>query len=139
MRLDVIGFKNEENEFHSTTASAPHKGALPELLQTLTKLLGDDNFEKTLHWNRDPEEFDFYFAKLDDEVRFEIYEYPTAERSEKELCFAHLGFIQEFCEAFFLTFTQLYEDRETDEFEANWKQPFPFEDFTEFGKALKFL
>lgn len=134
-----VGFKNKENEFHSTTAHTPHKGVLSELLQTLTKLLGDENFEKTLLWNRNPEEFDFYFAKLNDEVRFEIYQYPTEERLEKELCFVHIGFIQDFCESFFLTFTQLYEDRETDEFEANWKQPFPFEDFKKFSQTLNIL
>ncbi len=29
-------------------------------------------------------------------------------------------------------FIQLYEDRETDEFEFNWRQPFPHEEFEKF-------
>ena len=32
---------------------------------------------------------------------------------------------------------QLYEDRETDEFEFNWRQPFPFEEFENFKSKLK--
>lgn len=131
-----IGFENAENEFNSTTAHAPYKDVLAEILQTLTQLLGTEEFEKTLKWNRNPEEFDFYFAKIGDEVRFELYQFPTAERLEKELCFVHIGDIEEFCESFYDTFSQLYEARETDEFEANWHQSFPFEDFSNFEKTL---
>ena len=131
-----IGFKNAENEFNSTTAYTPYNQVLPEILQILTRLLKFEEFEQVVKWNRNPEEFDFYFAKIGDEVRFELYQYPTNERLEKELCFAHIGDIQEFCESFYDTFSQLYEARETDEFEANWHQPFPFEDFKNFEIAL---
>ena len=39
-------------------------------------------------------------------------------------------------EAFALTFDQLYEDRNTDEFEFNWRQPFPYSAYEEFKKRV---
>lgn len=131
-----VGFKNNNNEFSSTTAHAPHKNALPELLETLTKLLGIEDFEKILLWNRNPEEFDFVFGKKGNQILFEVYEYPTAERLSKEKVFIHNGDAREFCQAFYETFEQLYEARETDEFEQNWHQPFPFTEFKKLGNTL---
>jgi len=52
-----IGFDDGVNEFHTTTAHAPHKLALPQLMQILTELSdarGEQN-EYILKWNRDPE------------------------------------------------------------------------------------
>ena len=36
-----IGFDDGTVEFHTTTAHAPHEGALPELLKILTALLDE--------------------------------------------------------------------------------------------------
>ena len=59
----------------------------------------------------------------------EIYQYPTDERdaAERELGLLAYGHgrrcrLQSFAE----TFDQLYADRDTDEFEFNWRQPFPY-------------
>jgi hypothetical protein len=136
-----IGFKDAHGEFKTTTAHAPHGRVLPKLLGILTSLLDreHDNNEYVLEWNRDPEEFDFRFLRSDGgNVLFEVYQYPTEERelAERELVFAHLGEIGEICEAFADTFKQLYEDRETDEFEFNWRQPFPIEAFERFRAQL---
>jgi len=135
-----IGFKDALGEFNTTTAHSPHRLALPQLLEVLSSLLNNDSAgEYTLKWNRDPEEFDFRFLKSEDSsILFEVYHYPTEERelAERELVFAHLGTVQELCEAFAETFEQLYKDRETDEFEFNWRQPFPFEEFERFRTKL---
>ena len=40
------------------------------------------------------------------------------------------------CRAFAATFDQLYADRETDEFEFNWRQPFPFQAYEEFKQRI---
>jgi hypothetical protein len=135
-----IGFDDGETEFHTTTAHAPHELALPELLQILTALLTDSpQTEYLLKWNRDPEEFDFQFARAGDEVLLEIYQYPTEEReaSDRELVFSHRGLIREVCGSFFETFAQLYEDRETDEFQFNWRQPFPYAEYERFSALMK--
>jgi len=136
-----IGFKDARGEFSTTTAHAPHHLALPQLLKILSELTEESSAgaEYILPWNRDPEEFDFRFLRSKGEsVIFEVYQYPTNERelSERELVFAHLGLVQELCEAFAETFDQLYADRETDEFEFNWRQPFPQKEFDRFKASL---
>src|SRR5215510_5645420 len=128
-----IGFDDGASEFHTTTAHAPHESALPELMNLLTSLIddGSQRNEYVLKWNRDPEEFDFRFVRNGDQLLLEIYQYPSEERdeSEKELVFSHTGTVSEVCSAFAETFDQLHEDRNTDEFEFNWRQPFPYKEF----------
>jgi hypothetical protein len=135
-----IGFDDGETEFHTTTAHAPHELALPELLRILTALLGKNpQNEYLLKWNRDPEEFDFRFVRAEDEVLIEIYQYPTEEREAwtRELVFSHRGLTADVCGSFFETFAQLYEDRETDEFQFNWRQPFPYAEYERFSDLVK--
>jgi hypothetical protein len=136
-----IGFAGEREEFHTTTAHAPHERALPELLGILTALL-DRNAaanDFTLAWNRNPEEFDFRFIRSEENLRLEIYQYPSDERcaAERQLVFAHDGSVADICQAFYETFAQLYADKNTDEFEFNWRQPFPLAEFQTFERALK--
>ena len=131
-----IGFDDGVSEFHTTTAHAPHEFALPELMKILTSL-ADGNSpqnEYVLKWNRDPEEFDFRFVRSRENLLLEIYQYPTDERhtAERELVFSHKGTVAEAITSFGETFEQLYQDRETDEFEFNWRQPFPYKEFEEF-------
>lgn len=142
-----IGFSDGVNEFHTTTAHAPHETALPDLMRILTALAADggdgtgregvSSGEYLLKWNRDPEEFDFRFVRSGADVTIEIYEYPTEERdaTTRELVYSHTGPVAEIVRAFAVTFGRLYEDRDTDEFEFNWRQPFPYREYEEF-KAL---
>lgn len=138
-----IGFDDGASEFHTTTAHAPHELALSESLQILTNLLDENSPTKEylLKWNRDPEAFDFRFRRDGDDLLLEIYQYPTDDResTERELVFSHSGAVREVCEAFSATFEHLYADRETDEFEFNWRQPFPFEEYENFRAALNRL
>jgi len=135
-----IGFEDGENEFRTTTAHAPHETALPDLMQILTKLADPASAENEflLRWNRDPEEFDFRFVREGEDVLIEIYQYPTDERdaTERELVYSHRGTVKEVVAAFAETFEQLYEDRNTDEFEFNWRQPFPYREFEEFKARM---
>jgi hypothetical protein len=136
-----IGFEDGAGEFHTTTAHAPHERALPELLRILTGLLDENSTtdEYVLHWNRNPEEFDFRFAKDGENVALEIYQFPTEARlgAERELRFSHRGPIRDVCRSFAETFNQLYADRETDEFEFNWRQPFPYREYEEFKQKAQ--
>jgi hypothetical protein len=136
-----IGFEDGVAEFHTTTAHAPHAMALPELMQILTALLDSEAPESDyiLKWNRDPEEFDLRFVRAGDELTLEIYQYPTDEREPalREMVFSHRGTVREICDAFAVTFEQLYQDRDTDEFEFNWRQPFPFREYERFQLGIR--
>ena len=136
-----IGFNDGVNEFHTTTAHAPHELALTELLQILSALLDSESQhnEYVLKWNRDPEEFDFVFLREGENLLLEIYQYPTDERetNERELVFVHRGTVADVVGSFASTFEQLYADKDTDEFEFNWRQPFPYKEFEEFKVRME--
>jgi hypothetical protein len=135
-----IGFDDGVEEFHTTTAHAPHEKALTELMQILTDLADTTGPQAsyTLKWNRDPEEFDFQFFRDGENVLLQIYQYPTEDReeTEREMVFAHSGTVGDVVRAFEETFDQLYADRDTDEFEFNWRQPFPYAEFEEFKSKI---
>ena len=135
-----IGFEDGVNEFHTTTAHAPHETALPDLMLILSALAdpASSQNEYVLPWNRDPEAFDFRFVRDGGNLLFEIYQYPSEERdaTERELVYSHPGTVSEVVEAFAETFQQLHADRDTDEFEFNWRQPFPVDEFSKFKLAI---
>ena len=136
-----IGFSDRQNEFQTTTAHAPYRLALSQLLKILTSLMDPNsaNHEYILKWSRDPEEFDLRFLRnAAGGLLFEVYQYPTGERelAERNLVFSHFGTVDDVVPAFAVTFDQLYEDRETDEFEFNWHQPCPMREFDEFRQRL---
>jgi len=136
-----IGFEDGISEFHTTTAHAPHESALPELMRILTALAdpASPENEYVVKWNRDPEEFDFRFLRNGEKLLIEIYQYPTDERDhgERELVFSHDGTVGVVLNAFAATFEQLYADRETDEFEFNWRQTFPQNAYEKFIRTVK--
>jgi len=135
-----IGFDDGVSEFHTTTAHAPHGSALPELLGILTALLDEHAAENNyrLKWNRDPEEFDFEFTRNGEKLSIQIYQYPTEERDqgEREMVFSHEGDVLSVAKSFAATFEQLYLDRETDEFEFNWRQAFPLKEYDDFRARI---
>ena len=138
-----IGFYDGESEFHTTTACEPHSRALSEILQGLSALLdaGNEKKEIKVAWSRNPEAYNFFFTRAGEVVFFQVVEYPTFNhlQSQGEIVFSHHGNVLEFCRSFYLTFAQLYEDKDTDEFEYNWRQPFPLEEFRNFENKVKFL
>jgi len=135
-----IGFSDGASEFHTTTAHAPYEGALGDLMKILTRLSDQSTPENeyVLRWNRDPEEFDLRFLRNGEKLTFEIYQYPTDERdtAERELVFSHEGSVGAVVAAYAETFEQLYADRDTDEFEFNWRQPFPHAEYQEFRSLI---
>jgi len=135
-----IGFTDGVSEFHTTTAHAPHETAIPDLMRILSALAdpASSQNEYVLPWNRDPEAFDFRFVRDGGKLLIEIYQYPSEERdaAERELVYSHPGTVSEVIESFAETFQQLYADRETDEFEFNWRQPFPYKEFEEFKARI---
>ena len=132
-----IGFEYPGGEFHTTTAYSPHKTALADVLKTITGLVSTaEPFERTLKWNRDPEEYDFIFSSNGDTARIKIIEYPTVERLTGENVFEYEGEALQIAKAFNSTFQQLYDEKDIDEFEENWHQKFPFAEFEELKRAV---
>jgi hypothetical protein len=133
----AVGLKHAGGEYNTTTAHTPHETVLADLLQTVTKLVTTgDSFTRTLKWNRDPEEYDFKFSSNGGEATLEVIEYPTAEREAGENVFSYTGDAHQMAAAFAKTFQQMYEERDIDEFEANWHQKFPQKEFERLKNAV---
>ncbi|MFV0388124.1 MAG: hypothetical protein ACK5NT_05155 [Pyrinomonadaceae bacterium] len=132
-----IGLSDERSEFNTTTADEPYSSALSELLATLVMLVRLENFDHTLKWNRNPEEYDFKFGKNGDSASLEVIEYAGSVRENGSRVFEHIGNPLQMAEAFCETFQQLYEERNVDEFEENWHHSFPFEEFSNLEKAVR--
>ena len=135
-----IGFDNGENEFHTTTAHTPYETALSDILKSLTALIGEDGDQIIFKvpWSRNPEAYNLFFVRHGGTAFLQVVEYPTFDHLNEEgkIVFTHCGSVEEFCQTFAETFNQLYADRETDEFEFNWRQPFPIREFEEFKKKF---
>lgn len=136
-----VGFADGENEFHTTTAHAPHHQALPNLIDALADASDEnaDGLQFLVQWNRNPEEFDFWLKRNGKNIALEIWQYPTGKRhtDEREKVFQTTGDALQICQAFYATFAQMREDIHVDEFEQNWRQPFPEKEFKKFAEKLK--
>ena len=135
-----IGFDDGKSEFHTTTAYTPHSTALNDILRGLTSLL-TANYPKdefVIPWSRNPEEFDLRFKREGQNVQFDLIQYPTHNRvnGQGETVFSFEGDVRDFCRSFYRTFEQLYQEKDTDEFEFNWRQPFPYKEFEEFKTRM---
>jgi hypothetical protein len=135
-----IGLQGASGEFRTTTAYAPHKNALPELMDALAEMAIEDGseFTHTLKWNRDPEEYDFVLSRERDTATLEVFEYPTGERDpeERKRVFSHTGDARQTASAFFETFRQLHEERGVDDFRENWHQEFPYISYEKLQRSL---
>ncbi len=134
-----IGLQGASGEFRTTTAYAPHKNALAELMDALAEMaLGGSEFSRTLKWNRDPEEYDFVLIRSGDSATLEVFEYPTSARDpeNRELVFSHTGNARQTASAFFETFRQLFEEKGVDDFRENWHQEFPYAAYENLQRSL---
>jgi hypothetical protein len=135
-----IGLSGQSGEFLTTTAHAPHKNALSELMDALAEIARSDRseFTHTLKWNRDPEEYDFVLDRSGDSATVRVFEFPTGDRDDehRELVFSHTGDARETAAAFFETFRQLYEERGVDDFIENWHQDFPYRSYENLKRSL---
>ncbi|MEZ5307132.1 MAG: hypothetical protein R2684_08315 [Pyrinomonadaceae bacterium] len=132
-----VGFKSADSEFNTTTAHAPYKNALSEILSAAAAFAsGEDFSELTVLWNRDPEEYEFNFESLDGVGSIEIVEYADSEKNDGETVFSYSGNARSIASAFEATFAQMYDERDVDEFTENWHQGFPKEGLEELRRAL---
>jgi len=136
-----VGFEGAGAEFHTTTAHTPHSTALQEILIGLSSMLESQTpkDEFVIYWSRNPEAYDFHFKRDGRNLTLEIFEFPSFERAatEREKMFEFTGGVREVCEAFYATFAHLEKEIHVDEFEFNWRQPFPQREFEKFGNTLK--
>lgn len=136
-----VGFEDGKSEFQTTTAYTPHSDALSEILKGMISLVEakapKDEF--IVKWSRNPESYDFLFIRENENVNIKVVEFPTSDREENkaEEVFTHTGNAKQVAKAFHDTFRQLYEERNIDEFEDNWHQKFPLEEYERLSEVIE--
>jgi hypothetical protein len=107
----------------TSVAHAPYD-SLVELMNALVSLL-EGREREVVRWNREPEELDFRFDARDGEVGLEVLRYADHRRASASIVFAVRAAKEELCGAFWRELRGLRRRCETDEFEQNWRRPFP--------------
>jgi hypothetical protein len=125
-----------EREFVTVVAHRPYD-SLRELLAALASLLeGADRAE--VRWNAEPEEFDFVVSVEDDGAAHLSVKRHTSHdrRDDGAEVFGYRGTLRAVCAPFCAELQTLGERGETDEFERNWRRPFPSAELRRLCAAL---
>lgn len=132
-----LGLHAGEESFVTAAASAPYD-SLRELIAGLTELL-NSNRSFTVKWNCEPDEFDFKVTSRDEGVALEVVHYATHRRSAKasRIVFSFESSKLEFCLPFWRALRDLRRHIATDEFDRNWRRPFPHAEMQQLNEAIR--
>lgn len=118
-----VSLEGRGSRLVTSVAHAPYD-SFGELLDALASLL-EGAQSAVVRWNREPEELDFRFEARGEAVSFEVVRYADHRREAGTTVFAARLTRGELCGAFWRELRGLRRRRETDEFEQNWRRPFP--------------
>src|SRR5262245_6976696 len=102
-----VGLRSGRKRFMAAMAHKPYP-SLEELMQALEATISGKP-EAIVRWNEEPEEFDFFFRRSNDRVRFEVVRYPNHKRAagQSKLAFTAEGTVNEICLPFFDTLKEM--------------------------------
>ena len=131
-----IGLKAGKANFVTAVAHLPYD-SLRDLINALTALLSGAT-AVTVKWNREPEEYDFEVHRSGDAAVLNIIRYPNHRRVKRksETVFSHKASVVSICGSFFSALDELYKDKDTDEFDKNWRREFPGAEFRELTDRM---
>lgn len=119
----------------SAFASRPYD-SLRDLAAALAALLSGAG-GALVKWNAEPEEYDFRFEARGEAVEFEVVRYAGHGRRGGRTVFALACTRLELCQPFWRELRELRRRSDRDEFEQNWRHPFPEEELRRLTKALR--
>lgn len=126
-----------DGSFVAVMSHAPYD-SLGELIRGMTALLNAGT-GFSVKWNAEPEQFDFEFKPVGDEVELNVVRYVGRGRAAdaRARVFTFRGTRAEICRPFWREFKRLRDRRDTDVFEQNWRRAFPEAELDDFTQALK--
>jgi hypothetical protein len=128
-----------EQEFVTAVSSAPYD-SLRELIEALTSLLLAAGHSFKVKWNCEPDELDFEITAEDDaRIEFRVIHYTDHRRLAEtgRTLFSHTGSKLEICLGFWRALRDLRRNIATDEFDRNWRRPFPQSEMRQLTEALR--
>ena len=127
-----------EQEFVTAVSSEPYD-SLRELIEGLTSLLTTRHGFK-VKWNCEPDELDFEAeVQAEERVSFKVMHYTNHRRQPEtgRMLFSLTGSRQEICDGFWRALRDLRRHVATDEFDRNWRRPFPQTEMQQLTEALR--
>jgi hypothetical protein len=127
-----------EQQFVTAVSSAPYD-SLRELIEGLTSLLTKRQGFK-VKWNCEPDELDFEAeAQGNERVSLRVMHYTDHRRQPEtgRLLFSLTASRLEICDGFWRALRDLRRHVATDEFDRNWRRPFPQTEMKQLTKALR--
>jgi hypothetical protein len=135
-----LSLETSEESFVAVVACKPYD-SLRELIESLTALVNGNRSAKsrTVKWSCEPDELDFKIVMRDETVSFKVIHYTDHRRSRQEsrVVFSLQSSRLEFCLSFWRALRALHRDIETDEFDRNWRRPFPLSEMQQLTEALR--
>ncbi|HYY56998.1 MAG TPA: hypothetical protein VE842_06660 [Pyrinomonadaceae bacterium] len=127
-----------EQSFVTAVSHAPYD-SLRDLVEALRALLsGSKNV--LVKWSCEPDELDFELSVVArDRVAFKVRHYPDHHRLARagRIMFSLRTSRLELCLAFWRALRDLRRHIATDEFERNWRRPFPESEMRQLTEALR--
>jgi hypothetical protein len=128
-----------EQQLVAAVSSAPYD-SLRELIEALTSLLAAGVQGFKVKWNCEPDELDFELtADVDERVSFKAIHYTDHRRLPEtgRVLFSLRGTRLEICQGFWRALRDLRRHVATDEFDRNWRRPFPQSEMQQLTEALR--
>jgi hypothetical protein len=112
--------------------------SVKELIEALLLLLKEEG-ERIVRWNSEPEEFDFRLKREEDSVSLEIVRYQDHRRldSTSQVLFSVESSNVDICIPFWKALRDLRRRIARDEFDKNWRRPFPYQELNQLTKSIK--
>lgn len=130
-----VGLKFGRQRFLAAMSCRPYE-SMEELLSALTAVMSDAE-SAVVHWNEEPEEFDFVFKVSAVECKLEVIRFTSHLRRDGESVFAANGTREQICLPFWETLKAMKQDLVVDEFARNWRRDFPFKQFEELEAVIE--
>jgi hypothetical protein len=131
LRLKAAG-----RSFVTVVSHAPYD-SLRDLIVSLSAVL-DGDCEYTVHWNSEPDEYDFRFTSRGDRLLLEVVHYPDHRKLPEtaSTAFSFRGPKSDACRTFLGELRDLQSRAGRDEFERQWRRAFPERELQELTKRM---
>ena len=113
--------------------------SLRELIEALSALLAGGDARRVARWNCEPEEYDFELSAAGDRARLVVTRHtgPTRRADDARPVFAHAAERLQLVLPFWRELRELRRRTTEDDFEKNWRRPFPERELRELTRLVR--
>ena len=132
-----LRLKTSGRSFVTVVSHAPYD-SLRDLIAALSAVL-DGDCAPAVKWNGEPDEYDFLFRSRGDLLSLEVTHFPDHRRLPETAAtvFSFEGPKADACRQFWDELGDLRSRAGRDEFDRQWRRPFPEQEFQELTRRIE--